>query len=765
MSSRTSSERAALEILQSAISILIKWYGSPSPELIRFSLSAKLAQSLMGWSAESQIGPLRLLFDGVKLSEHSDLQQNWCQLGAISNKDPIIPYPSVQRPTEEQINVYKLRIKEEIDPLQSEFWDNPTLLALLIEKYGSCLSFGDTETAFCDRVRMTAAIAAPLAQADSPETVTDLCLVAADLSGIQDFIYTISSDGALKSLRARSFYLELVTEEIVQQLLTALHLPRTSIIYSGGGKLFLLASARDATASALDQICDRFGPWLLKKFQAKISLSLDSHNFPIADIGIDQNRFSEHWEAVIRKLSFLKSRKFEHQIVDVLKTQTSHEPCKVCHRDDEPELKPLGIDGPESCSTCQEMWHLGDSLFDVEVMVRSYDSKFQDRIAPVELNFGDQPVYYHLFQNAKAITQQPEAVYLINNWQINDYVFHNFKNATLFLLGNYAFREDRKSFMTAEDFAVKAQGINRVGYLRMDVDRLGQIFARGLGEQHTLPKLAGLSRQVSYFFKVYLNSLAKDRKTNFLDHASSQQFKFLSNSNRRDLLFIYAGGDDLFVSGAWDQIAEFAQDVYQCFCAFTGFNPDITLSAGISINLQKYPLYQAAEDSGNAEKAAKHQGRNRLSLFGEVFQWGEWLGKPEQIASAAYKTENVQDYLRPETRPQLFGVVPLAQKLNDQLDQPYSRSFVQNLLVTAQVQERQIEIAQKQAPEQVEDIKYFLHLPRIAYTLARLPNQTTSTRDFEAISSSLKSQHNAPFFRAIATWISLLNRISSPPDS
>ena len=43
-------------------------------------------------------------------------------------------------------------------------------------------------------------------------------LYSLDLSGIQDFIYTITSDGALKALRARSFYLELLTEHLVDTM-------------------------------------------------------------------------------------------------------------------------------------------------------------------------------------------------------------------------------------------------------------------------------------------------------------------------------------------------------------------------------------------------------------------------------------------------------------------------------------------------------------------------------------------------------------------
>jgi CRISPR-associated protein Csm1 len=47
-------------------------------------------------------------------------------------------------------------------------------------------------------------------------------LVSGDISGIQDFIYTVPSNGALKTLRGRSFYLEVLLENIVDEILGSL---------------------------------------------------------------------------------------------------------------------------------------------------------------------------------------------------------------------------------------------------------------------------------------------------------------------------------------------------------------------------------------------------------------------------------------------------------------------------------------------------------------------------------------------------------------
>ena len=59
-----------------------------------------------------------------------------------------------------------------------------------------------------------------------------------DISGIQSFIYTIGEKGALKGLRARSFYLEIMMEHIVDELLEKLSLSRANLIYTGGGHCY-----------------------------------------------------------------------------------------------------------------------------------------------------------------------------------------------------------------------------------------------------------------------------------------------------------------------------------------------------------------------------------------------------------------------------------------------------------------------------------------------------------------------------------------------
>jgi len=402
------------------------------------------------------------------------------------------------------------------------------------------------------------------------------------------------------------------------------------------------------------------------------------------------------------------------------------------------------------------MFNLGGELLKVKAIVRSHNRDSIEGAHTLTFNIANHPVYYHIYKHRKQIEDihESETLFLVNDWMIYRY---RAGNVVPLLLGNYAQKSkvENGGIIRAEEMAEAAKGISRVGYLRMDVDRLGQIFAKGLGDNQTLPRIAGLSRNMSYFFKVYLNSLAAARQSNIPENIK----QLTPEDERLNLLFIYAGGDDLFVSGAWNEVVEFAFDVYQCFGAYTGYNPDITLSGGISIDDVKFPVYQAAKSSENYEKAAKDNGRDSLGLFGEVFKWEEWI-KIEDL-SKFLADKKAPSHLESEAKPEIFGILSFVKQLTEQLDfkSDYSRSFIRSLLDTAEAQDIMLKKKEKQQNDELSnDIRYYLHLPKLAYAFSRLPARVRDKPEFTPVRQSLMSPLNAPYFRAIATWIELLNR-------
>jgi hypothetical protein len=66
-------------------------------------------------------------------------------------------------------------------------------------------------------------------------------LVGGDVPGIQKTIYTITSKGAAKGLRGRSFFIQLLGDAVIRCLLDRLDLPETNVVYAAGGNFMLLA--------------------------------------------------------------------------------------------------------------------------------------------------------------------------------------------------------------------------------------------------------------------------------------------------------------------------------------------------------------------------------------------------------------------------------------------------------------------------------------------------------------------------------------------
>jgi CRISPR-associated protein Csm1 len=757
-----SPDEIACQIMQEAVSLLAHWAGTAFPTNETHSDSSNLiavAKNITNWRNQP-LSPLQLVFDQICLSSkqpHSapNYRPAWALEHQLPEQYPGIPYAQSAPPSAVALDALRSKIRAAIAGLDRQ---NLVQLTMFVEKFGSHLSITAPDLALIDLARSTAAIASALAQQPSND---QLALIGGDLMGVQKFIYTISSDGALKSLRARSFYLELATEEIVQQILTTLNLPRTNIIYAGASKFYLLAAATPDLSETLERIQNQFNDWLSDKFQRKVFLAIAQTSFPAEQLRVTTEKMpplAKIWQQVNQLLTAQASRKFVNQLDTLLEPRTSHTPCKVCHRDDVQEeklklLNPLEPDSPLVCEMCASMFRLGNHLPKVQAWVRSPRSYNPEEEIQV------QQYYY------RPATDKPkpgELVFQINNWDLAAYA--NGQTVPM-LLGNYFQNiEETGKFQSASEIIEAAQGIQRIGYLRMDVDRLSQIFSKGLGSNYTLPRLACLSRQMTYFFKVYLNSLADARQSNFIDQCDTLDFKRIQHpviSNveprhdknlRKNLLFIYAGGDDLFVSGAWDETVEFAFDVYQAFRAYTGHNPDITLSAGIYLAGAKFPLYQAAEAAGEIESAAKSNGRDSFGLFDAALKWDEWLGN--------YNLDGLEErdrtYLTTVAKPAMFGVLPFVKKLYQ--TQGYTSGFVRNLLSTAQVQEEKLKEAKQNNSDQTKDIRYFLHLPKIAYTLARLPSRIRDDTDLQDCWTSLKSPRNANYFRAIATWLEFLNR-------
>ena len=174
---------------------------------------------------------------------------------------------------------------------------------------------------------------------------------------------------------------------------------------------------------------------------------------------------------------------------------------------------------------------------------------------------------------------------------------------------------------TFEQMAQVARGIKRMGILRMDVDDLGRIMVAGL-KSRTMAATSTLSEALESFFAGWLNTICREVNEGYA--------KDDVGKDRGDRLYvIYAGGDDLFIVGSWDLMPELAGRIRDDFRAYSGANPDLHISAGITLEGESFPLYQAADRAGKVLDVAKDYSRSDVKKDAITFldltvKWDEW---------------------------------------------------------------------------------------------------------------------------------------------
>ena len=482
-----------------------------------------------------------------------------------------------------------------------------------------------------DHSRMTAALASLESQ--------DMLLVGGDISGVQDFIYTISADGAASALRGRSFYLQLLNEIFPRLILDKLDLPLTNLIYSGGGNFYLLVHASDQ--QKLDALRERISRILWAHQRGELYLALAS--LPLKEADFFEGEISKRWNDLGGLLQRAKQRRFSelgNDLIEMFKPEgrggSDQTQCRVCG------LEHSGTherpdDKPRICPPCEEFEELGkklrkaDYLFvhktgEVKIppLVHSVRGTWQE----VLKDFGfEADVFEHLptVTGATLFALKDDAVKELQPRKDLAVGRRYFVNVTPSITQREIeqLEEKRKpqdqqkeklDTRNVKPFDVlqeQAHGVKRLGVLRMDVDNLGKLFAGGI-EKPCLARVASLSFAVSLYFEGWVEHLAEQR----------------NKADGKDRLYsIYSGGDDLFFVGSWDAVIELAREIRRDLSRYAAYHPGIHASAGMVLIGGKYPLYQAARDAGEAEAQAKAyrnekgETKNAITFLSQTVPW------------------------------------------------------------------------------------------------------------------------------------------------
>ena len=413
-----------------------------------------------------------------------------------------------------------------------------------------------------------------------------------DVSGIQDFIYTIHSEGALKTLRSRSFYLEIMMEHVIDTLLERAELSRANLIYSGGGHCYILLPNTEKIKRIIDAFESELNEWLLEQFDISIYVAIGSVECSANSFkNVPEGSYSELFRIISNKISAKKSQRYTAQQIHKLNKSRieSNRECKICK-------KLCTLDESNLCKMCTGLINFSKNILYSDFFCVYSENKEEG--LPLPFNA------YIVSEQEKTIKKKMiEDSSLVRVYTKNK-MYSGKMIATKLWVGNYTTGE---SF---EELAEYATGIKRIGILRADVDNLGKTFVSGFENEMnqnkyvTLSRTATLSRMLSQFFKYHINGLLKCP-----DFTLENVVK-----KERKATIVYSGGDDLFIVGAWDDILELAIDIRHAFDAYT--EGTLSLSAGIGLYEASFPIHISAKEVANMEEEAKQlPGKNAITFL------------------------------------------------------------------------------------------------------------------------------------------------------
>jgi CRISPR-associated protein Csm1 len=555
--------------------------------------------------------------------------------------------------------------KEEDLSLWFEHFESLTMI------FASCVPAGRAantlpDVSLYDHLKCTSALATALYiyhQADNSMRVQAIkdydakkfLLISGNFYGIQSFVFSQGGEtgrNRSKILRGRSFAVSLMSELAADMICRKVGIPSVCVLLNAAGRFTVIAPntahARVSVLTAQEEMND----WLMK-----ISFGETSIGVSLLEASCEEfvaGKFIDLWDELSRRIEMKKYQKIDmarfggviEGYLDGFRNDLSRPLCPFCgKRPSSPAVEGSAIigDAGSACLVCRDHVFLGTNLVKktrIAITTSGADLRGDEKL--VEPIFGQYQVAF-VDGGMKELAKRGE---LLKYWdisgtsegQVSKEVTTRFINGYVpvyrkedqyddrLLAGRRS--DDKKEELIAlmkervpktfSHLANKALnqladgkgfcGLEALGVLKADVDHLGLLMSAGLGrERFTLSRLATMSRQMDWFFTLHLPDLL----------SSEPRFQ--------DIYTVYAGGDDLFLMGPWNRIIELAGVLHEHFSSYVCRNPQVHLSAGITLHKPHIPLEKLAHQAETAIEKSKNGGRNRLTLFGETCEWVKFL--------------------------------------------------------------------------------------------------------------------------------------------
>ncbi|MDQ7040778.1 MAG: CRISPR-associated protein Csm1 [Rhodothermus sp.] len=515
-------------------------------------------------------------------------------------------------------------------------------LYTLLEKYTSYVPApfeGARAISLFDFARIAAALRLCQLRAEKEPSVR---LIKGDLSGIQAFIYRElrgeETENPAQLLRGRSFFVTLLGRTIVRYLQRRLQLPDGCVLFCSGGHFLMLVPETPQVTQQLEEVDRQLNEALFQELSGAIQLVLASVKANSSEVERQSTYVLQRLEEQLQRAKLRKG----WSILDRLLEGPVPSDSAIGKLDrigralpftqyliEVPDTNRQAV--PDEVRESLELPGFGVSWWFVE----------EDRLARVLTHLNDVRATLFNLQT----TRIPETIASVGCRFMPSGTF-----IPMTEVGT-----DRRPLTFEELARIDSENYPLLGFLRMDVDNLGALFVLGLQPTlsalpFSLHRMAALSRELDRFFGGHINQLARGH----------------------DIYLVYAGGDDLFAVGSWVRVLRFARSVQEKLRAYTGYNPSVTISAGLSVHKEHFPITVAAETAGEEEDRAKEAGKNRIAIFETPVAWDQLQSLIDNLAEPLLEVIQQSDQLPEDQRiPRTFlhTLLRYSQEVLDRKDQ------------------------------------------------------------------------------------------------
>ncbi len=421
----------------------------------------------------------------------------------------------------------------------------------------------------------------------------ELLLISGDFFGIQKFIFEyMPSSKAAKLLRGKSAFIQIFTKIIALKICEDIGLSSLNIVNFGAGKFRILSPNLEKIKNDLKDLQNRLNNWFIKN-----TFGLSGLGFCFVEANkedFSSKNINNLEEKLRKKSEEIKFNKFNlvntNPILDFDKelTKDNAHLCKTCNK------RFMQSPNKDSCSWCEYFIKLGENLAKKDFICISKSKQGLEVFEDFYINFKENPSTEDK-QNTIFDISNDEEFKGFAKWSLKSYVKTN-------------------SSQEIEDFKHLAQmscqdedaGIKALMCLKGDVDNMGIFFAQQ--DESSFYKINFISRLIDYFFSVKTSQMMKNK----------------------NIYTVFAGGDDIFLLGAWDEILDFAKELDKEFKNFAK-GSSLSLSMGMVLFKSSVPINYIAKTSEDLlENAKELDGKDALSLFGECVKWKDYKDKELQ---------------------------------------------------------------------------------------------------------------------------------------